>query len=1175
VAEVAGGKAGAGNRSGRNVPSSGPGDQRCLGVAGSIGKGGAAGNLGRVVPDLAGSSALADAAALGLPALAGVLAGAQDGITVVDAGRRFVYANPAACQMLGYPLEQLRGRDFLGSIPAREHTIMLARFSDQLGGAAGEVPAPFTCNLRRPDGAEREVVYSQFAVDVAGSRVGVAIFQDLTGPRAAGRAAVALAQTAAQLVGAGTTEEILAGIARHAVEGTRALACGITVADDDHKVALTGGYGLPAASVEAMAALRSPIGSGSLALDGVPVGGAILTDKPVVLPDARSVWEANPATEAFAATLKGLDWQAAVFLPLCWEKRVFGVFGVHLPSGLAGPSEVELAFYTALADQAAVAVTSARLGSQARQAAALLERTRLARELHDSVSQALFSMTMHARAAQLSLAKAGLDESGPLGRAVAELAELTRGALAEMRALIFELRPAALAEEGLVAALRKQGAALSARERVTVTVQGPEERLDLEAGVEEHLYRIASEALHNVVKHGGAGGATVSVTAEAGSLRVEVRDDGAGFDQDAGHPGHLGLSTMAERAETIGANLTITSAPGQGTTVAVSWPADRRDQGKAGPVRTEQAETVDTRARKLQPGVTSEPAVSGGTGQPAHGRAGDEPGRMAPDAAGSSAVADAAALGLPVLAGVLAGAPEGITIADASRRFVYANPAACQMLGHPLEQLRGQDFLSVIPAQEHNFALGRFSERLGRSLGEAAAPFSAMLIDQDGAEREIVCSTFAADVAGGHHGVTIFRDVTGPRAASRTAVALAQTAAQLVGAGTTDEVLAGIARHAVEGTQALACGISVVGDDHKLASGGGYGPGYGLPPASGETRSAGRIALADIPGEQVIKAMTAGSIVIGGAPGKPVVLPDARSAWEANPVTRAFAATLRGLDWQAGVYVPLSWEGRVFGLFGVYLPPGLAGPSEEELAFYIALADQAAVAVTNARLASQARQAAAVLERSRLARDLHDSVSQALFSMTMHARAAQLSLAKAGLEESGPLGRAVAQLAQLTRGALAEMRALIFELRPAALAEEGLVAALRKQAAALTAREETVITVEGPEERLDLAAGAEEHLYRIASEALHNVVKHARADRAAVTLTAQAGSLRVTVRDDGAGFDPDAGHAGHLGLSTIAERAKIIGADLTITSTSGAGTTVTVFLPRGRRDQEKEALGAR
>ena len=556
------------------------------------------------------------------------------------------------------------------------------------------------------------------------------------------------------------------------------------------------------------------------------------------------------------------------------------------------------------------------------------------------------------------------------------------------------------------------------------------------------------------------------------------------------------------------------------------------------------------------------------------GGAGGNLGRVAPDLTGSSALADAAALGLPALAGVVAGAQDGITVVDAGRRLVYANPAACQMLGYPLEQLRGRDFLGSIPAREHTIMLARFSDQLGGLAGGGPAPFTCNLRGPDGGEREVVYSQFAVDVAGSRLGVAIFQDLTGPRAAGRAAVALAQTAAQLVGAGTTEEILAGIARHAVEGTRALACGITVVGDDHKLASGGGYGPGYGLPPVSGETRSAGRIALADIPGEEVIKAMTAGSILIGGVPGKPVVLPDARSAWEANPVTRAFAATLTGLDWQGGVYVPLSWEGRVFGLFGVYLPSGLAGPSEVELAFYIALADQAAVAVTNARLGSEARQAAAVLERTRLARDLHDSVSQALFSMTMHARAAQLSLAKAGLDEGGSLGRSIAELAELTRGALAEMRALIFELRPAALAEEGLVAALRKQGAALSAREQMAVTVQGLEERLDLEAEVEEHMYRIASEALHNVVKHGGADGVTVTVIAEAGSLRVEVRDDGAGFDPDAGYPGHLGLSTMAERAETIGAKLTITSAPGAGTTVTVSLSRGRRDQEKEALGA-
>jgi signal transduction histidine kinase len=441
----------------------------------------------------------------------------------------------------------------------------------------------------------------------------------------------------------------------------------------------------------------------------------------------------------------------------------------------------------------------------------------------------------------------------------------------------------------------------------------------------------------------------------------------------------------------------------------------------------------------------------------------------------------------------------------------------------------------------------------------------------DGAEREVVSSNFAIDLAGRPHGVAIFRDLTGPRVAARTAVALAQTAAQLVGTVTTNEILAGIARHAFEGTRALSAGIAVMGEDHKLAMGGGYGPDG---PNYGDASPAW-IALTDAPGEDVIEAMSAGSITVGSVPGKAVAIPDARSAWEASPVMRDFAVTMRGDDWQGAICVPLAWENRVIGILGVYLPAGMAGPSEAELAFCTALADQAAVAVASARLAAQAGHAAALREKGRLARELHDSVSQALFAMTMHARAAQLSLAKAGMDDGGPLGRSVAQLAELARSALAEMRALIFELRPEALAEEGLVGALRKQGAALAARDQVQITVAGPDQPLGLGAGAEEHLYRIVSEALHNVVKHASADSAAVTVTEQAGSLRVTVRDDGAGFDPDVKHAGHLGLSTMAGRAKIIGADLTITSTPGAGTTVTVFLPRGRRDQGKEALGAR
>ena len=206
----------------------------------------------------------------------------------------------------------------------------------------------------------------------------------------------------------------------------------------------------------------------------------------------------------------------------------------------------------------------------------------------------------------------------------------------------------------------------------------------------------------------------------------------------------------------------------------------------------------------------------------------------------------------------------------------------------------------------------------------------------------MVSYTLPIDMARSPHRVIVSRDVTDTRAAGRTAAALAQAAAQLVGAGTTTEILVGMARHAVEGSLALQCGIAVVGDDHSLVLG-GYKP-----------KPEARALLSVAPPEEVVEAMTAGQIIVGAAPGAPVVLPDARAIWEAHPAVKGFAATL-DLDWRAGVYLPVSWRGRVMGLFGVYLPRGLTGPSEAELTFYTALADQCAVAVTNAQLASRAK----------------------------------------------------------------------------------------------------------------------------------------------------------------------------------------------------------------------------
>jgi len=206
---------------------------------------------------------------------------------------------------------------------------------------------------------------------------------------------------------------------------------------------------------------------------------------------------------------------------------------------------------------------------------AALERQRIARDLHDSVSQSLFSTTLHVRTAQRALELEDLDSAGPVGEELSEIGQLTRGALAEMRALILELRPGALADEGLVAAVTKQASALSARERLVIQVDGPDERLPLGPEVEEQLYRLGQEALANVVKHARASRATVRIATADDAVSIEVSDDGRGFDPAAVGADHFGLRSMRGRVTDLGGRLQVTSTPGRGTVLRVEVPAQQ------------------------------------------------------------------------------------------------------------------------------------------------------------------------------------------------------------------------------------------------------------------------------------------------------------------------------------------------------------------------------------------------------------------------------------------------------------------------------------------------------------------------------------------------------------------------------------------------------------------------
>ena len=199
------------------------------------------------------------------------------------------------------------------------------------------------------------------------------------------------------------------------------------------------------------------------------------------------------------------------------------------------------------------------LRRQAGELAAGEERAHLARELHDSVTQALFSMTLVSRSVEMLL------ETDPdAARAhLVQLRELQREALAEMRALIFELRPGNLESDGLVRALKTHTAALQGRLGLPVVVESDlEDRLPLAA--EEVLYRIAQEALHNVVKHAAARQVRVEVRQHDGGVRLRVEDDGKGFDPATVPDGHLGLAGMRARADRVGATFACESRPGSG-----------------------------------------------------------------------------------------------------------------------------------------------------------------------------------------------------------------------------------------------------------------------------------------------------------------------------------------------------------------------------------------------------------------------------------------------------------------------------------------------------------------------------------------------------------------------------------------------------------------------------------
>jgi PAS domain S-box-containing protein len=316
-------------------------------------------------------------------------------------------------------------------------------------------------------------------------------------------------------------------------------------------------------------------------LDVSVTGQVVRERRPIAVPDtathtARVASEHDWPPESQRVLLQRHvhRFPSLLSVPLVVREDLYGVLTFYYgePHSI---SEEEVQLAQTIADQAALAIESARLRTQAEQAAAMAERSRLARELHDSVTQSLYSVTMYSEAAARLLTTG---QESIAAEYLRDARDTAQEALREMRLLVFELRPLALDESGLAGALQARLDAVEKRGGVQaeLRVEGVEGMADaqwLPLAVQQELYHIAQEALNNSLKHAGAQHLQVWLQLKGAVARLEISDDGVGFDpMTARDGGGLGLRGMRERVQRIGGRLYIESAPYQGTKVAVEVP---------------------------------------------------------------------------------------------------------------------------------------------------------------------------------------------------------------------------------------------------------------------------------------------------------------------------------------------------------------------------------------------------------------------------------------------------------------------------------------------------------------------------------------------------------------------------------------------------------------------------
>jgi two-component system nitrate/nitrite sensor histidine kinase NarX len=491
---------------------------------------------------------------------------ASDGLVLYDIGLGSVLeANPAACQMHGYSRQEFIGLDMKVFIHIDSKTLL----SEHVRTARpGNVFEALALHIRK-DGSRFNVEERISVIVFRGRPCLLSIMRDVSQrirtEKILGRQIEDQLREQATLLAishtlASTLEfepDMILDQLREIIEYTH---CALFALEDSALVTMaTRGTPQLVESSPVRIHLHGPETLAALFNGHKPIRIADIWSEDV---DARFL--RTLLDDSASVLLKGMySW---MWVPLAVKGRIIGGVGVaHEKRNFFTSHHADLAL--SVANQAAISMVNAELYKDAQKLGVLEERQNLARNLHDAINQSLFSAGLIAEV----LPRLWEREPEEARRSLEDLRRLTRGALAEMRSLLVELRPSAITDTELGDLLQLLANAFTGRTNipVAVTVAGDG---TLPAEIQVELYRICQEALNNIAKHAKASQVKIDLQHDDSVFELYIRDDGRGFntaDQTPG--GHYGLSMMRERAETVGATLTVTSQAGHGTEIAIRW----------------------------------------------------------------------------------------------------------------------------------------------------------------------------------------------------------------------------------------------------------------------------------------------------------------------------------------------------------------------------------------------------------------------------------------------------------------------------------------------------------------------------------------------------------------------------------------------------------------------------